>query len=326
MMRCLILMTSYNGEKFIGQQIESICNQSFKDWHLLIRDDGSKDKTVAIIQSYIDKDNRIKLIENTTEKHGAYLNFWTLINYAKSLPAYDYYFFADQDDLWVKDKLQIMTNYALKSEFDDEPLMLYSDMEIIDEKNRQLLPSINEVMGNGEMKGYSLFFTHGFIWGCAAMANRKLFSATPIFPLDDPRINIMSHDNYYGKFALMLGKVKFVNQVLIRHRRHTDNTTGEYRLKLDFATVFKKAIFQFNDLAKTHARVYNQTLLTLHQMEQSGIDRKEVSVIRSAICKGGLKGAYYLKKLGVHRKQFSRTIGIYLVMLTGSYRKYLFEI
>ena len=46
-MRCLILMTTYNGEKFIGQQIESICNQSFRDWHLIIRDDGSKDRTIG---------------------------------------------------------------------------------------------------------------------------------------------------------------------------------------------------------------------------------------------------------------------------------------
>ena len=74
-MRCLILMTTYNGEKFIGQQIESICNQSFRDWHLIIRDDGSKDRTISVIQFYMAKDSRIELIKNETKQHGAYLNF-----------------------------------------------------------------------------------------------------------------------------------------------------------------------------------------------------------------------------------------------------------
>lgn len=325
-MRCLILMTSCNGEKYIGQQIESICKQSLNDWHLLIRDDGSKDNTIAIIRSFVSSDERIELIENKSAKHGAYLNFWTLIEYAKSLPAYDYYFFADQDDIWVKDKLQIMTDYAQNSGCNNEPLMLYSDMEIIDGENRQLISSINEVMGSGVMKGYSLFFTHGFIWGCSAMINNLLFRVTTTFPLDDPRIDIMSHDNYYGKFALVLGTVRFVNQTLIRHRRHADNTTGAYKLKLDPTSIFKKSVFHFDDLSRTHARVYNQTLLTLRQMEQSGVDRKEIAVIRSAIKKGGLKGVYCLKKFKVQRKQHSRTLGIYVVMLTGSYKKYLIEI
>ena len=99
-MQSLILMTSFNGEKYICEQIESICKQTLKDWHLLIRDDGSSDKTIDIIRSFMAKDSRIELIKNETEQHGAYLNFWTLIEYAKALPAYDYYFFADQDDVW----------------------------------------------------------------------------------------------------------------------------------------------------------------------------------------------------------------------------------
>jgi rhamnosyltransferase len=325
-MDCLILMASYNGAIFIRQQVESIINQTFNDWKLIIRDDGSNDGTREILKEIESNEKRITVLENNFGKHGAYLNFWTLIQYAHLLKEYDYYFFADQDDIWAKNKLQIMINYAEESGCNDAPLMLYSDMEIIDEKNKQLLPSINNVMGSGKMNGLSLFFTHGFIWGCSAMINKSLFKAAPIFPLDDSYIDIMSHDNYYGKFAIMLGTVKFINQPLIRHRRHSDNTTGEYKLKLNLASVLKKAFFHFDDLAKTHARVYNQTLLTLRQMEQVGLDREEIAIIRDTIKKGGLKGTYRLKKFNVKRKQFSRTIGIYFVMLLGSYKKYLIEI
>lgn len=325
-MECLILMASYNGAAFIRQQVESIINQTFAEWRLIIRDDGSNDGTREILKEIESKDKRIKVLENNSNKHGAYLNFWTLIQYAHSLEDYDYYFFADQDDIWVEQKLQIMIDYAEKSGCSFTPLMLYSDMEIIDENNRQVIPSINDVMGIGDMKGYSLFFSHGFIWGCSAMVNKSLFKATVIFPLDNPNIEIMSHDNYFGKFALMVGTIRFINQPLIRHRRHADNATGKYKLKLNPVSVFKKVVFHFDDLVRTHARVYNQTLLTLHLMEQSGIDKEDVEVIKSTIRKGGLKAVFQLKKFMVQRKQISRTLGIYLVMLTGSHKRYLIEI
>lgn len=322
-MNCLIIMATYNGGKYINQQIESIINQTFDNWKMIIRDDGSSDDTVLQIQKFTEIDSRIHMIKNDTKKHGAYLNFWTLIKYTHSLKEYDYYFFADQDDIWHQDKLQVMIDCAEHSANKNRPLMLYSDMEVIDEEDRQIFPSINDVMGNGEMIGFSLFFTHGFIWGCSAMINKALFKVVPTYPLEDSRISIMSHDNYYGKFTLLLGSVKFVNKPLIKHRRHVANTTGGYKIQLSPISVMKKVVFQFDDLAKTHACVYNQTLLTVQQMEQAGVDREEIAIIKETINRGGLAGAYRLKKLGVSRKQFSRTLGIYLVMFLGSYRKYL---
>lgn len=322
-MNCLILMATYNGKKYVCQQIESIINQTFKNWKLIIRDDGSSDGTVEKIQFYVEKDSRIYLLQNTTDKHGAYSNFWTLIEYAHSLDQYDYYFFADQDDVWIVDKLSKMINYAETLSEKGKPLLIYSDMEIIDGEGNQVCPSLNAVMGSGEMKGLSLFFSHGFIWGCSVMINRALFAAVPTYPLNDPNINIMAHDSYYGKFALVLGSVEFINTPLIRYRRHDSNTTRVYKLKLSPFSVIKKAFFQYGDLVKTHARVYNQTLLTIKQMENVEIDTKNTDLIKKAICRGGIQGTYILKKFGVGRKQRSRTMGIYIVMLLESYKKYL---
>ena len=131
----LILMTTYNGEKFLSQQIDSIVNQTHKDWKLLIRDDGSSDSTRQLLADYEKKDSRIIVYQNTTDKHGAYLNFWTLIHEAREHHIdYDYYFFSDQDDVWEPDKLEVMIKNA-KELSQDKPILLYGDMRVIDQNN-----------------------------------------------------------------------------------------------------------------------------------------------------------------------------------------------
>ena len=79
----LILMVSYNGEKYIKKQIDSIINQTYSNWKLIIQDDGSSDKTIEIIEKYTLEDNRIQLKKNTTQYHGAFEKLHVLINYAK---------------------------------------------------------------------------------------------------------------------------------------------------------------------------------------------------------------------------------------------------
>lgn len=322
-MRCLILMTSFNGEKFIGQQIESICKQSFKNWRLLIRDDGSKDGTISIIRSYIAEDSRIKLIENNTAQHGAYLNFWTLIKYARSLPAYDYYFFADQDDIWLPDKLEKMT--AAIDDKRDIPVLAYADMEVIDGENKSVYKSLNEIVGLSEKGSYSEFFVHGYVSGCAAVINRKLFENVPVCPLDRKSINIMSHDNYFTKFAIVTGEVVWLAFTVIQYRRHGENVTFGNKYKLNVAKILEKAAGVVGELAKTHGRVYAQTLLTIEQMRKAGINSADVDSIEKGLKAGGISGVKVLRKYNVHRKQKSRTIGLYVVMLLGTYKKYMKE-
>ena len=77
-----ILMATYNGEKFIKEQLDSLLAQTYVHWQLIIRDDGSKDNTVSIIHNYMKKDNRITLMINETNIKGACANFSSLLSYA----------------------------------------------------------------------------------------------------------------------------------------------------------------------------------------------------------------------------------------------------
>lgn len=320
----LIMMATYNGEDFIKEQIESILQQTYQNWQLLIRDDGSHDNTISIIESYTERDNRIQLLRNNTAQHGAYINFWTLIREAKARGRFDYYFFADQDDIWPKERMDWMIKAAELNK--DLPILVYGDMQVIDSKGKVIYESLNRTMGIGKMSGMTEFYSSGFIWGCNSLINRALFDITPVFPLDNSHVNIMSHDNYYAKFALIVGKIKFINKICILHRRYGNNTTGNYYLGLTISDIVNKATKGYSDVAKTHALGYAQTLETIKVLKQCGINDNRVVSIENAIQHGGITGVRTMLSQGIKRKQITRTIGIYVIMFLKSYKKYMKEI
>lgn len=322
-MKCLILMATFNGAKYIDQQIESIINQSFDNWEMIIRDDGSNDGTKEILREFEARENRITVLENASNEQGAYLNFWTLIHYVKKIERYDYYFFADQDDVWLLKKIEHMIDFDLQQKNKEIARLIYADMQVIDGNGELIYPSINEVMGIGEMSGLSLLYSHGFLWGCDILINRRLFDLVPVLPLDNPQISIMSHDNYYGKFALFFGEIKYCQEACIQHRRYDGNKTGPYQIKMTPISALRQAVSKWDDLARTHARVYTQSLVAISQMESIGGQTDEMVKIRKAINSGGLKGTLILRQQKVRRKQMVRTFGIYLIMLLKRYKKYM---
>lgn len=316
------MMATYNGADFIEKQIQSICNQTYTKWKLIIRDDNSCDETVLIIKRLMAIDKRINLIENNTEFHGAYINFWSLINYTKSLETYDYYFFADQDDVWENNKIETFINNAEK--YKDIPLYLHSDMRIINSLDEEIIPSINDIMGiNMKNDKYTLFYSQGYVWGCASMINKNLFEIVRPLDISQSYINVISHDNFYAKHALIYGKVRFINKPLIRHRRHENNTTGQYSIKLSLRDVIKKGFLAFNETVSTHAGGYDQTLYTIDWMLKVNNVDSNLLIIKKSILKGGIYGVKHMLKLKIQRPQFVRTLGIYIIMLTKKYKKYM---
>ena len=318
----LILMATYNGEQFIREQIDSIRSQTYTDWVLMIRDDDSTDETPLIIKEYAEMDERIVIADNIAKQGGAYFNFWTLIHNAQKMKKFKFYFFADQDDIWPAERMQWMINEAEKKS-EQVPLFIYGDMEIIDKDGNCMYESLNKIMGIGRMSGFTEYYSSGFVWGCNTMINYALFSQAPADPLDDPYSSIMSHDNYYAKYALAIGNVIFINKSCIKHRRHYSNTTGNNTLALSPLLVFKKVLFGFESLAKTHAIGYRQTLQTIKALNENKQGNCELEKVKRAIETGGFPAVFIMIKQKVKRKQFPRTCGIYFVMLLKAYKKYL---
>ena len=127
-----IMMATYNGEKYIAEQIESILKQTYTEWKLFVRDDGSEDCTTRIIQEYINKyPMKIFMMESNTIYHEAKRNFAALY---EKIPEAEYYAFCDQDDIWKENKLQECVSYFQRNE-NLIPTLIYHDMYVGTDEN-----------------------------------------------------------------------------------------------------------------------------------------------------------------------------------------------
>lgn len=200
-----VCIPTYNGEKFIKQQLDSILNQSIPVDEIVISDDSSTDKTVEIIKSYNDK--RIILLENQTFKSPIFNIQHALIN-AQG----DFIFLADQDDIWFQNKVEMvmgrLKNYNL----------VVTDCNLIDEDNNVFAPSLFKISNSG--KGFMKNFIKNTYHGSCMAFDRGLLNQILPFPR-----KIAMHDIWIGLNAELHSSINFCNTPLMSYRRHRNNAT-----------------------------------------------------------------------------------------------------
>lgn len=128
-----IIMAAYNGQEYINEQLESIKNQTYRDWRLVVRDDGSSDKTVDILKKFAKEVEQEVIIKVNEEPSGsAKRNFARLLQDVQNS---SYVMFTDQDDIWKKDKIEVTYNAMLDAEKkygSKTPILVHGDVEVID--------------------------------------------------------------------------------------------------------------------------------------------------------------------------------------------------
>ncbi|HGA0257061.1 TPA: glycosyltransferase family 2 protein [Streptococcus agalactiae] len=215
-MKVNILMATYNGEKFLAQQIESIQKQTFKEWNLLIRDDGSSDKTCDIIRNFTAKDSRIRFInENEHHNLGVIKSFFTLVNYEVA----DFYFFSDQDDVWLPEKLSVSLE-AAKHKASDVPLLVYTDLKVVNQELNILQDSMIRAQSHHANTTLLPELTENTVTGGTTMINHAL--AEKWFTPND----ILMHDWFLALLAASLGEIIYLDLPTQLYRQHDNNVLG----------------------------------------------------------------------------------------------------
>ncbi len=211
-----ILLATYNGGQYLESQILSILGQSFKDWQLLIHDDGSCDDTVLIAEKYTMLDERIIVIKDGVRTGSAGKNFMHLLNYSTS----EYIMFCDQDDIWFDNKLQLMHENIIHKK-QDVPIVLYS-MSYAWKPSKGII-GITFNTCPEDLK--SFLFLNGGIQGCATMFNKLMRNEMLYYKGD-----ISMHDHLLNLIGLAFGKVYYLKVPLMLYRQHDSNVTGETRV------------------------------------------------------------------------------------------------
>lgn len=201
-----VCIPTYNGQKYIKQQLESILIQLSQEDEIIISDDSSSDDTLKIIKAF--NDSRITILENN-KFHSPIYNLENALKNAKG----DYIFLSDQDDIWKKDKVKIIIDNLQHSN------LVVHDAEIIDENNNLINESFYIINKTHPGIIHNLI-KNGFI-GCCMAFNRKVLDVCLPFPKGIPM-----HDSWIGiKTYCTVKNVNFIPDRLIEYRRHGNNAS-----------------------------------------------------------------------------------------------------
>ena len=201
-----VCIATYNGERFIREQIDSILRQLSSDDEIIVSDDGSTDNTISIINSIDDK--RIRVIEGP-RKQSPTSNFECALKASKG----DYIFMSDQDDVWKPNKVNICMEWLQRYD------CVVSDAEVTDSSLNPLYPSLYAIMQVRQGRIYNTIWKNGYT-GCCMVFRRNILEASFPFPKDIPM-----HDIWIGNVAAYKYNVKFIPDTLIYFRRHEDTTS-----------------------------------------------------------------------------------------------------
>ena len=211
-----VAMATYNGEKYIKEQLDSILSQLNIDDELIISDDGSKDGTIDIINEYMKKDKRIKLFKGP--KKGVIKNFENAISYCSG----KYIFLSDQDDIWMDSKVEkvlfTFNNEKCTCVVHDAMVFNSNSNEIIADSFYKLRKSSNGIIKN--------IWKNSYI-GCCMAFDGKM--KKKILPIPD---GIDMHDQWIGLLNDKYGKSIFIDDKLLKYRRHGNNVSSLSHHKL----------------------------------------------------------------------------------------------
>lgn len=292
-----ILMATYNGAKYVEEQIESILNQTYKNWKLLIHDDGSKDQTTEIVKKIQkENDDKIELFDDGISSGGAKENFSHLLNIAMERSReFDYIMFSDQDDIWLNDKIEVTLNKMLRTEENNinKPILVHTDLIVFTHKNTVLAESFvlyNKIDPN--RNSLNNLLVHNTVTGCTAMINKKLLEYNNI-----PDSAIM-HDYWLGLIASSFGKITYINKPTIKYRIHDSNDYGVKQF--DFKYIAQKG-YELFYLQKKNSYLNNiklqkqQACAFLEEFE-GRLSNEKIAILK-AICDNEKSNVFIRKYL-----------------------------
>lgn len=207
--RVSVAMATYNGEKYIKEQIESILLNLTENDELIISDDDSTDETINIINKYIETDKRIKLFNGP--KQGVKQNFANAIKNCEG----QYIFLCDQDDIWKENKVEKVLETFEK----EKCTLVIHDATVFNSDTKETIyESFFKHRNSGEGKIKNIW-KNTYIGCCMAFDSKIVKDILPI-PND-----IEMHDQWIGIINEKIGKSYFLNEKLINYRRHSDNVS-----------------------------------------------------------------------------------------------------
>lgn len=221
-----ILLATYNGEKYLKEQIDSILNQTHQNIHLIISDDSSQDRTTEILKQY-ETDERIT-IHYQKQNLGYVKNFEFLLQQVES----EYYMLSDQDDVWMSEKIAKSIETLKNNEVD----MVFGDLEVVDENLKTIYPSFGDFMKlnrkiKKQINSYKVNYLYNCVTGCTVLSKKEFIK--DILPIPT-KSKYLIHDHWMGLIISLNGKLAYMPGKYIKYRQHGNNQVGTDKISHKF--------------------------------------------------------------------------------------------
>lgn len=255
MNKIAILLSTFNGEKYLEEQLDSIFNQTYKNIEIFVRDDGSNDKTLNILKKY-----NLNILLSTGNV-GIKKSFESILKYALQNSDANYFMFCDQDDIWKSEKIEKSIEEMKKLENlhgYNTPFLIHTDLEVVNDDLKAISDSMWKYEKiNPNLNSLNRLLVQNTITGCTMMINRRL--AEKSLPILE---SCIMHDWWIGLVASCFGKISYLTNNTIKYRQHGRNDTGSK--KFDLKYIIKKMNFKETDKyiiqSKSFLEIYKKDL------------------------------------------------------------------
>lgn len=207
-----VALCTYNGQRYLREQLESLLAQTYSNMEVVAVDDGSTDRTVELLREYAIRDSRLRVFVNPRNL-GFVRNFEHAISLCKGTLIAP----CDQDDIWLRHKLRMLANYI------GGRSMAYCDSELIDAEGRSLGVNMSRFWAMQDLNDPAALVLSNCVSGHAMLFRRELLDGQPPLPTD------VFHDWWLAMRAAARGGVAYCPQQLVRYRQHGKNVTDILR-------------------------------------------------------------------------------------------------
>jgi len=266
-------MSTYNGRKYLSEQIESILNQKIDSdeytLDLYIRDDGSCDETESIVTTYMTRSENIHLLQNSGTNLGVQGSFYSLMRCVEA----DYYFFCDQDDVWFYNKVTTFMN-EFKKHCDKIPCGVYSDLSLIDTEGKALGKTMMQEQGwsYDEKRDLSLLMFNTRVTGAAFAINRA--ARDEVIRIDARKFSsVLMHDSIIALLTQVYDNLYFIPKTLVGYRQHENNVLG--------AAPQKHSQFEIGFKKNHYRHLFHDLMLVIQVLNWTNVPNTNMTMIRA---------------------------------------------
>jgi hypothetical protein len=282
-----VLLATYNGELYLEEQINSILSQDYPNVRLYASDDGSSDRTVAILSEYDARfPDQIRVLTDEKATGHPKRNFLRLMKASTA----NYLCFSDQDDVWLPEKISL-TMKAMQGLEDhygrSTPALVFTDLQVVNERLETVSPSYWKRAGIKAENIHSLprLLSENVITGCTMMINRSLCDLA-VRMAEEAEM----HDWWIALLAATFGVAEIVSRATILYRQHDSNVIGSPEQDLDLGSLANRTVSDKNrQRQRLKCEKQAEALLRVHGKEMTAEKRQ---ILEAFLVSGRSESAY----------------------------------